>query len=301
MAVEPEQIPLRRLLPGQRCVVSTHSVESSTTTEVYQSDVILLEAPNWVSDGVLVLNGDGVLWRLDIGATSLQEIVIGSVPPLNNDHVPTADGATIYLSAYDFHLYRAPMWGGTAERVTTDASRPMSHFLHGVSPDGSELALVGIEPSDTDRWGSANIFTMASDGGRLRQLTFGDRPADGPEYSPDGEWIYFNTAAFTTADGHSQIARIRADGRELTQLTFDERVNWFPHVSPDATMFVYLSFESGTIGHPENRNVELRLVREHDWAAPVTIAALEGGQGTINVNSWAPDSSAFAFVSYPLA
>jgi hypothetical protein len=30
------------------------------------------------------------------------------------------------------------------------------------------------------------------------------------------------------------------------------------------------------------------------------ISSLFGGQGTINVNSWAPDSKRFAFVSYRL-
>ena len=31
-----------------------------------------------------------------------------------------------------------------------------------------------------------------------------------------------------------------------------------------------------------------------------TVAKLFGGQGTINVNSWSPDSRYFAFVSYIL-
>jgi hypothetical protein len=32
-----------------------------------------------------------------------------------------------------------------------------------------------------------------------------------------------------------------------------------------------------------------------------TLVKLFGGQGTINVNSWSPDSKEFAFVSYELA
>ena len=54
--------------------------------------------------------------------------------------------------------------------------------------------------------------------------------------------------------------------------------------------------------HVPNKNVELRLMRRANpadsWSVPETILKLFGGQGTINVNSWAPDSRRFAFVSY---
>ena len=59
---------------------------------------------------------------------------------------------------------------------------------------------------------SAEIFTINADGTGYRQITSGGAPADGPEYSPDGKWLYFNTEAFS---GHAQIARMRPDGSEL--------------------------------------------------------------------------------------
>ena len=293
-------IPLRHLLPGQRCVVSTHDLRTGRTEQVWSSTELLLEAPNWIGADALVLNGNGVLWRLDRSDGSLTEIVIDGVPALNNDHVPTADGTTMYVSAYDFHLYRAPIDGGTATRVTDpDPDRPLLCFLHGVHPGGEELAFVGVEPGADGPWGPANIFTIAATGGAVRQLTFGTAPADGCEYSPEGDLIYFNTEAFSASPGHAQCARMERDGSGLVQLTFDDRVNWFPHVAPDGSTFVYLSYEPGTTGHPENRTVELRLVQDGGWDHPTTVATLFGGQGTINVNSWSPDGSAFAFVSYP--
>lgn len=65
---------------------------------------------------------------------------------------------------------------------------------------------------------------------------------------------------------------------------------------------VYLSYPEGTEGHPANQRVELRWIRL-DAGAPVSqkpriLESLTGGQGTINVNSWAPDSQAFAYVRY---
>lgn len=49
----------------------------------------------------------------------------------------------------------------------------------------------------------------------------------------------------------------------------------------------------------DGRLVELRLVGVANWQRPTTLIELDGGQGTINVPSWAPDGSAFAFVDDP--
>ena len=91
------------------------------------------------------------------------------------------------------------------------------------------------------------------------------------------------------------------DASDLDQLTFDERVNWFPHLSPDGTAAYFLSFPSGTTGHPANLPVEIRFVHGNDWANADTVASVLGGQGTINVNGWAPDSDRFAYVEYPIS
>lgn len=37
-----------------------------------------------------------------------------------------------------------------------------------------------------------------------------------------------------------------------------------------------------------------------DWSVVLQRYPLFGGQGTINVNSWSPDSTHFAFVAYPV-
>ena len=98
-----------------------------------------------------------------------------------------------------------------------------------------------------------------------------------------------------------QAWRMKADGSEQTQMTFDENWNtWFPHISPDRTKVVMLAYRKGDAApgeHVPHKHVELRLM---DAAGgPVqTVVRLFGGQGTINVNSWSPDSQKFAFVSY---
>lgn len=294
--------PYRRvLLPGQKCVIMIYDADANTLSQVFHSDALLLEAPNWTHTDELILNGDGVLWRLDLEKKSLTEIDTPDLPFLNNDHVPGPDGSSIFVSGYDWHIHRLSLLDGTHAQVTCECpDRPLRHFLHGVSFDGSQLAFVGIEPKGEDPWGPANIYTMAAAGGSLRQLTFGEAPSDGCEYSPDGEWIYFNTEAFSGQVGHAQIARIPPEGGSIQQLTRDERVNWFPHLAPVGDLACYLSYPPSTTGHPENQLVEIRVVRAEKWNDPEVVATFNGGQGTINVNSWSPDGRRFAFVAYPV-
>lgn len=290
---------LRNLEPGQSCEVHIYDVEAGSDQIIYTSTDTLFEAPNWTKTGDLILNGNGVLWRLpSTGATSPTEIKISGVPELNNDHVLSPDHESIYISAYDdWHIYKAPIVGGSAKRVTREREHAM-HFLHGVNAAETLLAYVEL------RLDSPNIFT---DGrihlqnmltGEDRVLVNGDGPEDGSEFSVDDQWVYFNSVHFTP--GTAQITRAKTDGSEFERLTFDDRVNWFPHTSPNGQLWAYLSYPPGTAGHPANLPVEIRLVSDQNWRQPRIAVQLFGGQGTINVNSWSPDSNRFAYVSYPL-
>lgn len=287
----------RELRPGQVCRIRVWERATGTVRTVFESRERLYEAPNWTVDDHLLVNGDGRLWLLPAdGSGAPQEIRADGLPDANNDHVLSPDGETVFASANDGHIWRVLRSGGAATRVTADEG--VMHFLHGVSHDGRTLAYVRLQPKGDDWWASATIHTIGVEGHDDRAVTTHRGPADGCEWTPDGEWMLFNTEQFTP--GQAQLARIRPDGSELTQLTFDERVNWFPHIAPDGEVAVYLSYPPGTTGHPADLLVELRLVSTDDWTNPTTIVTLEGGQGTINVPSWAPDASAFAFVDYPM-
>jgi dipeptidyl aminopeptidase/acylaminoacyl peptidase len=291
-------------LKSQSCQVWIHDTNSGDNTLLFETNEILLEAPNWNLRGdALILNGAGVLWQLPLAEPTLHKIEINSVPPLNNDHVLDPDGKHIFLSAYDdWQLYRAPLKGGTAKPVTgKEGPDGLLHFLHGVSPEGQRLAFVGVEAEENEgslRFISAEIYTIKADGSDYRKITHRGVPSDGPEYSPDGKWLYFNTEAFSK---NSQIARMRPDGSELTRLTFGNTVDWFPHLSLDGHSAVYLAYPTGTKGHPADLEVELMVVQNGNWQVAMSAAKLFGGQGTINVNSWSPDSRRFAYVAYPLA
>lgn len=289
----------RSLLAGQRARLRVLDVDTGERRLVLEDAELLFEAPNWTPDGSdLVVNGDGRLFRIaaDGSESALTEIDLAGVPEINNDHVLSPDGATVYVSAEDGHIYAVPFGGGSHRRVTNDNGE-FRHYLHGISPDGSTLAYIGM--ARTADAVVTNVFTVPSAGGADTQLTDDAHPDDGAEFSPDGAWVYFNSERASDVAGHAQLFRMRPGGSDVEQLTHDERVNWFPHVSPDGARMAYISFPPGTLGHPENLDVILRLAAP-DGSGIRDLVHLFGGQGTINVPSWAPDSRHLAYVDYPL-
>ena len=180
------------------------------------------------------------------------------------------------------------------DAATEIVSKPLS-YLHGWSPDGSTLAYcAGRLYGDEMEW---DIYTCPVTGGAETRLTNAPELNDGPEYSSDGKTIWFNSVR----TGLMQVWKMNADGSGQTQMTFDETWNfWFPHISPDHEKVVYVAYHKGDLApgdHVPDKYVELRMIPAQG-GAPVTLAEPFGGQGTINVNSWAPDSKRFAYVSY---
>ncbi|NUO62157.1 MAG: TolB family protein [Gemmatimonadaceae bacterium] len=250
-----------------------------------------IQAPNWTRDGkALVYNGDGKLYRFDLATRTPAAINTGFATNNNNDHVLSFDGRMLAISNHSASdsghsiVYTVPLRGGTPKRVT--ASGPS--YLHGWSPDGKLLVYVG------ERGGEYDIYRIPAGGGEEERLTTTPGLDDGPEYSPDGRWIYFNSVR----SGTMQLWRMKPDGSGAEQLTSDGFNNWFPHVSPDGKWIVFISFppEVSPSDHPFYKHVMLRLMPA-SGGTPRAIAYLYGGQGTINVPSWSPDSKKIAFVS----
>jgi TolB protein len=133
-------------------------------------------------------------------------------------------------------------------------------------------------------------------GGDERRLTTAPGLDDGPEYTPDGTAIYFNSVR----TGPMKIWKMAPDGSGQTQVTPDDNFgDWFAHPSPDGKLIVFLSYDGSVEGHPPNKDVVLRSMPVGGGEVR-TLTHLFGGQGTLNVHSWSPDSRKFAFVSYRL-
>ncbi|MFD2329070.1 TolB family protein [Cohnella sp. GCM10020058] len=255
----------------------------------------LIEAPNWTRDGSrLIYNSQGRLYEYDLAAASSRAIDSGFAIQCNNDHVLSPDNDRVAVSHHTFEdgqsrIYVLPLQGGHPELVTPLAPS----YLHGWSPDGSTLAYCA------ERDGEYDIYTIPANGGIETQLTDAPGLNDGPEYSPDGRHIWFNSVR----SGLMQVWRMNADGSEQVRMTNEASNNWFPHVSPDGQWVVYISYRKDDVAlgdHPANKHVALRLMPAAGGESR-TLVSLFGGQGTLNVNSWAPDSRTLAFVSYRLA
>jgi TolB protein len=249
------------------------------------------EAPNWSRDGRSFLyNMGGRIYVLPVAGGSPRELPTGSAIHCNNDHGLSPDGRQLVVSHHGPNgtslIYLLPAEGGEPRQVTPNGPS----YWHGWSPDGSTLAYCA------DRNGQFDIYVIPVLGGEERRLTEAPGLDDGPDYSPDGRYIYFNSSR----TGQMKIWRMNANGTDQTQITpNDSYGDWFAHPSPDGQWLIYLSFDRSVEGHPANKDVVLRIMPA-SGGEPKTLAVLFGGQGTINVPSWSPDSRHAAFVSYRL-
>jgi TolB protein len=281
----------------QTTLYSTLEVITVTSTDrrVVYSIPGHFEAPNWTRDGsAFIFNAEGRIQRLPVAGGRPQTIDTGFAVRCNNDHGISPDGKTLAISDqsqgdHQSIIYLLPLTGGIPRRITQKSPS----YWHGWSPDGKTLAYPG------QRNGEFDIYTISTEGGEEKQLTTAIGLDDGPEYTPDGKYIYFNSVR----TGRMQIWRMRPDGSEQEKVTSDDLNNWFPHISPDGKWLVFLSYGEEVEGHPENKDVMLRIVplKDDNVGGKIEVLAkLFGGQGTINVPSWSPDSNQLAFVSYQL-
>ena len=334
-----EKIPGSKSEPGAPkeklySVMEIMNVESKDRKAIYVAEG-RFEAPNWMPDGKsLIFNRKGRIEKIEVTGGKTETIDTGFAVQCNNDHGISPDGKWLAVSdnsqeasdrrpatsdqknrgganaGHPSLIYILPIGGGTPRRITKNAPS----YWHGWSPDGKTLAFVGMRNGDFD------IYTIAVEEGEStkkpqdlpfaksaqdgaprkkyaeeKRLTTAKGLDDGPEYTPDGKYIYFNSER----TGHMQIWRMKADGSEQEQVTFGPENDWFPHFSPDGEKMVFLTYDASVKGHPENKDVMLRMMTMKDGKI-VELGKLFGGQGTINVPSWSPDGKEIAFVSYAM-
>lgn len=254
------------------------------------------EAPNWMPDGrKLLFNEGGSLYTIPVSGGEPEKVNTGSVNKNNNDHAISFNGKMLAVSSQRAGMtgggstvYVLPLSGGEP-RLVTDST---PSYLHGWNPNGKEVAIVAKRNGST----VYNLYKVSIADKKETQLTFNTKGhVDGPEYSPDGKYIYYNA----NVSGSMQIWRMRTDGSGKEQLTFDQYHNWFPHISPDGKWIVFISFppDIDPNSHPAYKQVMLRLMPLSSVGAPKVLAYLYGGQGTLNAPSWSPDSKFVAFVS----
>lgn len=273
--------------------LETLDVQSGVRKVLKEFDTVI-EAPNWTRDGrYLVYNSGGRIYKYELASGQIEELNSGFAIDCNNDHVLSPDNRQIAVSHFTnedviSRIYILPFAGGEPKLVTKKGPS----YLHGWSPDGQTLAYCA------ERGGQFDVYTFPVQGGVETQLTNLPGLDDGPEYAPDGKQIWF----CSTRTGLMQVWRMGPDGSEPVHVVDEDANCWFPHVSPDGKWVVYVVYKKDDVApgdHPANKNVEIHLIPA-SGSAPKTLVKLFGGQGTMNVNSWSPDSRSIAFVSYRL-
>lgn len=253
------------------------------------------EAPNWSRDGkFLIINHNGLLEKVSVKGEKLGVIDTGFADRCNNDHGLTLDGKWLIVSHNDptvtsqggnSRIFILPASGGVPRLITGNTPS----YWHGVSPDNKWVVYCAMRNGEWDVYKSHVITDEEI------RLTDADGLDDGPEYSYDGEWIYFNSHR----TGRMHIWRMRPDGSEQTQLTSDEYDNWFPHPGPDNRSIAYIAYmEDQKGGHPFGKDVKIRLLDVETLQTRDLTPVFYGGQGSLNVHSWSPDGNSIAFVRY---
>ncbi len=254
------------------------------------------EAPNWMPDGSkLLFNMDGLLYKIPVAGGDPEKLNTGFANRNNNDHGISFNGKLLAISHQregmpggGSTVYVLPLKGGKPKMVTENTPS----YWHGWAPNNKEVIYV----AQRNNIPIYNIYRNSIKGGKEVALTNikEGQHVDGCEYSPDGKYIYFNG----NLNGKMQIWRMKSDGSSMEQMTSDGYNDWFPHISPDGKWIAFISFPAyiEPNSHPSYKRVMLRLMPA-EGGEPKVIAWLYGGQGTINVPSWSPDSKQIAFVS----
>jgi Tol biopolymer transport system component len=292
VARNPDQGPTQtgqpQTNPAVESTLEVISIETGDRTTIHRA-LRHFEAPNWSRDGkFLLFNSLGRLYTIPAEGGEPKLLNTGSADRCNNDHGFSPDGSMLAISHSPQGkslIYVLSAAGGEPRQVT-----PLGpSYWHGWSPDSTTLAYCA------ERNGEYDIYSIPASGGQETRLTTAPGLDDGPDYTADGKYIYFNSER----TGLMQIWRMRADGSAQERVTDDGFADWFPHPPPDGRQLVFLSYDKTVKGHPPNRDVALRIM-PLEGGRPRILTKLFGGQGTINVPSWSPDSKRLAFVSYRL-
>ncbi len=253
-----------------------------------------IQAPNWTPDGKkLIYNSEGRMYQYHLNEGTISPLNTGFAIKNNNDHVLSFDGTLMGLSSHNpadmnnSTLYYLPSEGDSNPVVVNKPGLGAS-YLHGWSPDNKEMLFTG------QRNGQYDIYSIDIKTGVEKQLTNLKTLDDGPEYSPDGKHIFFNSVR----TGKMKLWKMDPDGKNQAQLTFDEYNDWFPHISPDGKWIAFISFpkDIDPSDHPFYKHCLVRIM-PFEGGTPRIIGYIYGGQGSINVPSWSPDSKSITFVT----
>jgi TolB protein len=291
--------PLPQAAPSANPVLYSTLLSIQTEDQYRRAMVIRsvaahMQSPNWLPDGKnIYVYEDGRIVRIPLltppAGGAPQPVDTAELIGCSGNYGLSPDGKFLAVSCSDpkggaHQVYVLTAAGGAARKVTPGSGAAGgASFFHAWSPDSRTIAFTRGSASRAD------IFTVPASGGPEHQLT-SDTVNDGPDFSPDGKYIYFDSSR----SGTLQIWRMRADGSGSEQLTDDDDFNSSPHVAPDGKSVAYLSQPAGS--GPDIGDAALKLIVLNDGLIR-TLAHFQGDRDSLSMYSWG-DANHLAFVSY---
>jgi TolB protein len=268
-------------------------------------------APNWTHDRQYIVSDmGGSLYRIPTNGAhrGKPEKIYGSQTiEATNDHALSWDGRQVAATGITLPM---PAKVRTAEDLHNpilmmDADGGNAHevhlgWLHGWSPDSRYVVYTQFVG------GNADIYRIDADGSGELRMTTNKALDDGPEYSADGQWVYF----CSNRSGKWDAWRMPANGagpddKLAEKITHNaDTQDWFPHISPDGKWLYTISYP---MDHPDHSYIgagmKIKLLRLENGvgakgAELTTVRTFFGGQGAGNTGGWSPDSKKFAWTEY---
>ncbi|HEY7887905.1 MAG TPA: hypothetical protein VIC29_06720 [Steroidobacteraceae bacterium] len=297
--IEFSHVSLDPLTPdpvgAKRVLYST--LQTIEFTDQFRRAVVIRSAPaymqsaDWAPDGKSILvYEDGRIERIPYltpdGGGPPQPIGVSGLLGCSGNFGLSPDGKLLAVSCSKVRggrhqVYLLPGEGGGAPRQLTHGAQ--ASYFHAWSPDGKTVAFTRGSASYAD------IFTVPAAGGPETRLTH-DTVNDGPVYSPDDQFIYFDSSR----SGTTQIWRMQTDGSDAEQITDDAWLNSSPHVSPDGSTLAFLSQPVGAQGRLGP--AVLRVMRFQDGLIQ-RVVELSGDRGSFSMQPWGNEKR-FAFITY---
>ena len=278
--------------PSMRAWIDVHDTITNSTRVVAKAN-LPLQSPTWAPDGTTLLtSANGSLYRIGIDDPSpaLKHMHIKGLHSLGNDRGFSPDGSRLAITDKSLSGKSAIYIVAKNQPAGRPVTGPRSWF-HGWSPDGRKIVYSCLR---NGLWSIATCTLQdATEHLLIQSVPGGKHLYDGPEFTPDGRWIWFNS----NRSGQMALWRMQSGGGDAEQMTSGESADWFPHPSPDGRQICYLSYPPGTRGHPFGRHVKIRTIPENG-GTPRTLCRIFGGHGTLNAPCWAPDGRRFAYVRY---
>ncbi|HYE88266.1 MAG TPA: S9 family peptidase [Vicinamibacterales bacterium] len=178
-----------------------------------------------------------------------------------------------------------------------------------ISPDGKQVVYTVRQwVKDQDRMEArTHVWRVPADGSApARQMTFGERGDNQPQFSPDGKYLSF-VSSRGSAEAKSQIYLMAVDGGEAWKLT-DAKENVSAYSwAPDSATIAYVATDPRTADEEANikkrddeRVFEGDFRYSHAWVIDITTKQAtritEGNQYTLQgAPSWSPDGKQFVF------